>query len=242
VQGEPGVDFPEEKAVVDVVATSRDDVLVSWVEEVRDDELILSVPQDRSQRQVRLDIGERLELIWRGPEELRSLPVELVDAQGAAGPRWRLRAVGPAGRGQRRAAVRAPLVVPVLASSAAQSLAGRTLDLSEGGLRCVFEPSGGDDAEGHAGAADAQPSGNAVPDDAQVGTQGVLKPGHVVDLTIGEGNEEIRARGEVVRRHSRSDNLQEVSIRFIGLPEHVGDAIRRRVFATLREMRQRGLM
>src|SRR3954451_20125394 len=60
VQGEPGVEFPEEKAVLDVVATSRDDVVISWVEEARDDELIVSVPKDRAQRDVRLDGGERL--------------------------------------------------------------------------------------------------------------------------------------------------------------------------------------
>ena len=241
MHGEPGVDFPEEKAVLDVVATSRDDVLVSWVEEVRDDELVVSVPQDRSQRAVRLDDGERLELIWRGPEELRALPVELIDTRGTAGPRWRLRAVGPAGRGQRRAAVRAPLVVPVLATQAAQSLAGRTLDLSEGGLRCVFDAAG-DNAVGNAAAADARPHGDPATDAAPRGTQGVLEIGHVVDLTIGDAGDEIRARGEVVRRHPRTDQLQEVSIRLIGVPEHVGDVIRRRVFASLRELRQRGIL
>jgi hypothetical protein len=46
----------------------------------------------------------------------------------------------------------------------------------------------------------------------------------------------------MVRRHPRTDNIQTVSIRFIGLPEFVEDDIRRRVLAKLREMRQRGLM
>jgi PilZ domain len=242
VRGEPGVDFPEQNAVIDVVATSRDDVLVSWVEEVRDDELFVSVAQDRSQRPVRMDNGEQLELIWRGPEELRALPVELIDTEGAAGPGWRLRPLGPAGRGQRRAAVRAPLVLPVRVTRAAMGLAGKTLDLSEGGFRCVLEHAAADSAERHTGAVRAQPNSDHVTEDSPGRSQEPLTAGQVVDLTIGEADEEIRGRGEVVRRHSRSDSLQEVSIRFIGFPEHVQDTIRRRVFAGLREMRLRGLM
>ncbi|MBN1094025.1 PilZ domain-containing protein [Blastococcus sp. TML/M2B] len=236
--GEPGVDFPEEKTVLDVVATSRGDVLVSWVEEVRDDELIVSIPKDRAQRGVPMHNGERLELIWRGPEELRALPVELIDTQSAAGPCLRLRAVGPAGRGQRRAAVRAPLVLPIQVSRPTHSLRGNTLDLSEGGLRCLLHPA---NAEDHTSAVDAPPN-EGPREDARDGASGLLEVGQVVDLTIGEADDELRGRGEVVRRHPRNDKLQEVSVRFIGLPVHLEDAIRRRVFANLREMRMRGLM
>jgi PilZ domain len=242
VRGEPGIDFPEVNAVIDVVATSRGDVLVSWVEDVRDDELIVSVAQDRSQRPVRMDKGEQLELIWRGPEELRALPVELVDTRGEAGPSWRLRPIGPAGRGQRRAAVRAPLVLPVRISGAAQTLAGTTLDLSEGGLRCVLEQAVAERARGRGGAVVGQPDPDHVPDDSPGDAHDFLTAGRVVDLAIGEADEEIRVRGEVVRRHPRTDDLEEVSIRFIGLPEFVADDIRRRVFANLRELRQRGVM
>ncbi len=47
---------------------------------------------------------------------------------------------------------------------------------------------------------------------------------------------------EISRLHPRDDSRVELSLRFIGLSEHVQDDIRRRVFARLRDLRQRGLL
>jgi hypothetical protein len=241
VLGEPGVDYPEDKTVVDVVATSRSDVLMSFVEEVRDSELIISLPKDRLQRPVRLDTGERLEIIWRGPEELRALPAELADVDKEAEHRWRLRVVGPAGRGQRRGAVRAPMIVPVQIQRDSDSFLGNTVDLSETGLRCIVDLATEDKA---ARTAEAPVSANAEtggPKTAAAGP-GRLDVGQVVAVTTGWDGETVSVRGEVVRRHHREDALQEVSVRFIAPPEYVEDAIRRRVFTSLRDMRVRGLI
>src|SRR5688572_26227921 len=100
--GVAGVDHPEEKAVVDIVVPGRGEMLMSWVEVVSDEGIDVTVPQNRAGQPVRLDAGERLDLVWKGTEGLRALPVELTATAPGEKPTWRLRAVGPATRGQRR--------------------------------------------------------------------------------------------------------------------------------------------
>ena len=137
MKGEPGQDYPEQMTPVDVLAASRGDALASFVEAVHDTELILTVGTDRGRRPVRLDPGERLELVWKAASELRAVPAELVDTQAGDQPTWRIRTVGPATRGQRRAAVRAPLVFRVHLGPEDGHFDGQTVDLSEGGIRLV---------------------------------------------------------------------------------------------------------
>jgi hypothetical protein len=52
----------------------------------------------------------------------------------------------------------------------------------------------------------------------------------------------VTCQSEITRRHTDDDSPTELSLRFIGLPEHVQDALRRHVFARLRDLRQRGLL
>ncbi|MEX5719443.1 flagellar brake protein [Geodermatophilus maliterrae] len=212
----PGVDHPEERSVVDVKAVSRDDVLVSFVERVSAGELVLSVGTDAEQRRVRLEPGEHLELIWRGPEELRSVPAELVAVDKGDDPTWRVRTIGPASRGQRRAAVRAPLAVPLELKVGQAVLPGATLDLSEGGTRCLL-----------AGDSGKQPD---------------IEAGKVVPVTLDLDGNRLAVDAEVVRRHAREDERTELSLRFVGLGERREDVIRRRVFAELRDLRSRGVI
>jgi hypothetical protein len=141
---------------------------MSWVEEVLAEELIVTVPQDRSQRPVNLETGERVELIWKGPEELRALPAELIAVEKAPQPRWRLRRVGPASRGQRRAAVRAPITLSVQIAKSGLALSGVTTDLSEGGMKCVLEESASDRA------GQASPAGQAHTPADQADTDGAV--------------------------------------------------------------------
>jgi hypothetical protein len=238
--GEPGVDYPEDKTVVDVIASSRTDALMSWVEEVRADELVVTVPRDRSQRPVNLETGERVEMVWKGPEDLRALPVELVAVEKGQEPSWRLRPVGPAGRGQRRAAVRTPIVLSVQIVKGELALSGVTTDLSEGGLRCLLEqpeqPSG--DSAGQAGPADPAKTADAVKAAAPAG----FGSGDVVEVSASLDGTALTCQAEVVRRHHRNDARTELSLRFIGLSEFLQDVIRRHVFATLRDLRLRGLV
>ncbi|PWW21585.1 PilZ domain-containing protein [Geodermatophilus normandii] len=214
--GTPGVDYPEDRSVLDVKAVSRDDVLTSFVEEATGGELVVSVGEDSSRRRVRLDVGERMELIWRGPEELRSLPVELVEVRTGESPSWRLRVVGPASRGQRRSAVRTPLSVSVELGAGDALLSGASVDLSEGGMRCILG--------GRQEAAAA------------------LEVGSVLPVTVDLDGTRVSAKAEIVRRHPREDDRAELSLRFVGLGEKREDLIRRRVFAELRDLRSRGLI
>ncbi|SNS72876.1 PilZ domain-containing protein [Geodermatophilus saharensis] len=213
----PGVDHPEEKAVLDVKASSRADVLTSFVERVSGSELVVSVGEDAQKRRVRLDTGEHLELIWRGPEELRSLPAELVEVVAGDSPTWRLKIVGPASRGQRRNAVRAPMSVPIELAVGERVLPGTTVDLSEGGTRCLL-----------------------------TGKPGAERPeievGAVHPVVVDLDGDRLAAKAEVIRRHPREDHHTELSLRFVGLGERREDAIRRRVFAELRDLRSRGLI
>ncbi|GAA4727794.1 hypothetical protein GCM10023328_02650 [Modestobacter marinus] len=215
----PGTDHPEERGIVDLLVADRGEALISWVERVEGRELVVTAGQDRSQRRVRLEPGQRVELVWRGPTELRSLPAELVASEGGC---WRLRPTGPAARGQRRAAVRAPLSLAVRATVGSTTLSGTTVDVSEGGFRAVFPGS-------PTGAESRRPGG-----DWQVGD--------VVDVVVELDTGQFGAKVEVIRRHQRTDDHHEVSARFVGLPERVEDRIRATVFAGLRDLRRRGLV
>jgi PilZ domain len=240
MNGEPGEDYPERMTPVDVLAASRGDALVSFVEAVDEAELVLTVGNDRGGRPVRLDPGERLELVWRGPSGLRALPAELVEVQTAGQPTWRIRAAGPATRGQRRAAVRAPLAFRIHLGPENGGFDGQTVDVSEGGFRCLLAPRANPDAATAApdGAGDA--STNAATVSPATKTPEV---GDVVPVTLWfDDHDHVSSKAEVVRRHDRSDQRDEMSLRFIGLPERMEDLIRRHVFAGLRDLRARGVL
>jgi hypothetical protein len=266
--GIAGVDYPETKEPVDVQCASRGDALTSFVEDSGNGPLTLTVPVDRSGRRVRIDVGEYVQLVWKGPEGLRSLPAELEEVLPGVEPHWRVRPMGPSTRGQRRNAVRAPMSLSVEALVGRTQLIGETFDLSEGGLHCLFHPVGGTstrdagtDAAPAAtpttpatspaahGPVPPAPSGDAPAGETPAGD--AAAPGDHTDLPVGshvevslalEDGEPIRVRGEVVRRHPRTDRRVEVSIRFLGLSERDEDRIRARVFTELRVLRSRGVL
>ncbi len=213
----PGIDHPEDRSVLDIKASSRADVLTSFVEQASSSELVVTVGEDAQRRRVRLDTGEHLELIWRGPEELRSVPAQLVEVVTGDSPTWRLKIVGPASRGQRRSAVRAPMSVPMELTAGGQVLPGTTIDLSEGGTHCLLT--------GKAGTAGPE-----------------IEVGGVLDVVVDLDGHRLATKAEVIRRHPREDDHTELSLRFVGLGEKREDLIRRHVFAALRDLRSRGLI
>ena len=137
--GIPGTDYPEVRTVVDLLLSSRPDAMISWVEAAHSTELVLAPAEDRTRHARRLAVGERMDVVWRGPDDLLSLPAELVAVESGADPVWHLRPLGPAIRGQRRASVRAPMLTPVLFEGSAGPVPGTTLDVSEGGLRVLLD-------------------------------------------------------------------------------------------------------
>ena len=236
----PGVDYPEVKAVIDVIAATRSDVLISWVEDVREEELIITVPRDKSQRPVRLDSGERLDLVWKGPDELRALPAELLSVEKAEEPCWRVRRTGPAGRGQRRGAVRVALRAPVQIQRGTDLFTGVTVDVSEGGLRCALARSS-QIRPLRLVSAPRQEGDNSL--QASTGARtNRLEAGEVVTVDLQLSEDQLSCQGEVMRHFKGETPEMQVSIRFIGLPEHAEDLIRRHVFAALRDLRKRGLI
>jgi c-di-GMP-binding flagellar brake protein YcgR len=120
--------------------------------------------------------------------------------------------------------VRAPLVVPVQLTHGKAHLSGMTLDLSEGGLRCVLD------------SLVEQPSASAG-DAAET-----LSVGERMAIVVTLDSAVVEGRAEVVRRQHREDGQTELSLRFVGLPEVTKDVIRRAVFACLRDLRLRGLI
>ena len=131
--------LPVADSVVELISASRGDTLLSWSEGLHDGDLLVSVQLDRTQAPVSLAVGEHLELVWRDADGLRALPVELAAIDVGERSRWRLRSAGVVRRGQRRDAVRAPMTIPVRIGPEPSPVTGATLDVSEGGLRCVLD-------------------------------------------------------------------------------------------------------
>jgi hypothetical protein len=220
--GIPGTDYPEVRTVVDLLLSSRPDAMISWVEAAHSTELVLAPAEDRTRQARRLAVGERMDVVWRGPADLLSLPAELVAVASGADPVWHLRPLGPAIRGQRRASVRAPLLTPVLFEWSDGPVRGTTLDVSEGGLRVLLDVRASDE------------SIPELPDGAPV-------PGSVVSLVLTLDDVDLPCRGEVLRR-TRRDDRWELTLRFVGMHENTQDFIRRHVFERLRTLRARGVI
>ncbi|MGZ4501977.1 MAG: flagellar brake protein [Nocardioidaceae bacterium] len=220
-----GGDSPAIGAVLDLIPASRDEAFISWMDAVDGEDLVVSIPYDLARRPVTLAAGEQIELIWNASGALRSLPVVLAGIDLGEPPRWRLRRTGVVHRGQRREAVRAPLRAPVTLGAEGSAASGTTVDLSEGGLRCIL------DRERR------PPATGSAPD-----AQALFRTGDVVRVSVTLPELTVTCLSEISRRHPRDDGRTEVSLRFIGMPEHVQDDLRRRVFARLRDLRQRGLL
>ena len=215
-------------SVVELSCASRDDTLIGWSDGTHDDDLVVSAPLDRSQRPVALSVDEHLQVVWRDADQLRALPVVLVAVELGERPRWRLRSAGVVRRGQRRDAVRAPLTIPVRIGPPPAPAAGTTVDVSEGGLRCILDK--------------ARQPVHVPLDQDRSADPWPPRVGDVVPVAADFPDFTITCQAEVTRIHERDDPRLELSLRFIGLTENQEDLVRRRVFARLRELRNRGLL
>jgi len=208
--GVAGVDHPEEQGEAAITLVERGISVSSRVEFVQDDVITVRPSVSEYGDQAVVQVGERVELLWQGPGEQRAMPAEVQNAEHGAFVRWRLRATGPAGTSQRRAAVRARVPIQVEVDLDGLRLRGEVADLSETGMRAVTEGFG------------ILPSAGA-------------RFGVVIALEDGA----MHVRAEVVRVQPVGSTQWLISMRFVGLPERDQDRLRRRVFQGLREERAR---
>jgi hypothetical protein len=97
-------------------------------------------------------------------------------------------------------------------------LVGSTVELSEGGLRCVFRPHGD--------------LGNSIP---------FPKGGQPIGLVLDLYSDQLETQVEFMGRRPRADQLHEWSLTFTAMPEAAQDLVRSHVFTALRNARARGL-
>jgi hypothetical protein len=217
VSGRPNIDYPDAGTALTVVPFGQDDALTARVRRVGDLNLHVTPARTGIGEIVRLDPGEHMELSWQADDGFRSVEAALIDV--AADGLWQLRVKGEATRTQRRDAVRAPLGLPVRVVFGRTELVGSTVDLSEGGLRCVFRSN-----------ADL---GTAVP---------FPQAGHPLGLVLDLYSDQLETQVEFLRRHPRADQLHEWSLKFTALPESAQDLVRSHVFTALHNARARGLV
>jgi c-di-GMP-binding flagellar brake protein YcgR len=203
----PGTDHPEEQTEAEITLTGRGVSVSSRVEVVQNDFISVRPSAGEFVEQVVVQVGDVVEVFWKNEDSPRALPAEITDVETGAVVRWRMRATGPAEASQRRKAVRGRVVVPVVADYGTVELKGRTIDLSEAGLRAEFE-------------------GMGAPPEA----------GAKLDLTISLEDAVLPTKAEVVRTQARGARWI-MSIRFLDLQERDQDRVRRRVFQALREER-----
>jgi PilZ domain len=214
--GTPGIDFPGDSAGLSVLPLGAEVALTSRVRRARDGRLLISVPRDGAGRPAVLVERDLIELSWQAQDGLRSVAAEVLAL--TAESLWKVRVRGAVTRTQRRDRVRAPIGLPVHLHWGRVELAGSTVDLSEGGLLCVFRSS--EDLGTH----------TAAP-----------TRGHRMPLTLDFYSDVLSTEVELISRRPRPDHLHEWSLRFAALPEPAEDLIRSHVFTALRNARARSI-
>jgi len=216
VAGAPNVDYPAADTGLSVMPLGKDEALTSRVRREGDGFVYVTPPRNAVGESVPFIEHDMLELSWQADDGLRSVPADAT-AVGDDGL-WRLKITGSASRIQRRDSVRAPIGLNVFLGWDDVVLTGSTVDLSEGGLLCVFRPNGD--------------LGLHVP---------YPRKGQPMVCKLDLYSDELITEVALVRRRPRQDNLHEWSLRFVDLPEPAADLIRSHVFTALRNARARGL-
>jgi hypothetical protein len=196
---------PEESGSADVTLLARG-VTVTACVEVSSTGLVVVRPEpDRPQDEIQP--GDRVELYWIGGNEERTLGGEVSSIEAGPEPRWHIGVSGMAERSQRRKAVRAQVSVEVLMPWAGGQMTGRTVDLSEGGMRALMD-------------------GWGLPPE----------PGTTTQLSLTMDDALLHLHGSVVWTSIRGAQWL-LAMQFVDVPEDAGDRLRRRVFQALRDER-----
>jgi hypothetical protein len=212
---EPDVDRyvnrPEESASADVTVISRGITITAQVE-VSDTYVVVVRPTGGRPGWDSAEIqpGDAIELYWVGGHEERTLSGTLSQLEGGADARWHLAVSGQAERSQRRKAVRGRVAVPVLIPWAGGQMTGKTVDLSEGGMRALMD-------------------GWGIPPE----------PGTRSQVTLELPDALVHLHGEFVWTTIRGAQWL-LAMKFTDVPEQAADRLRRRVFQALRDERAAG--
>jgi hypothetical protein len=205
----PGLDHPEEQGEASITLVGRGVTVSSRVELVASGVISVRPSVGEFHEGTVVHVGDQVEVFWKGPEDTRTLPAQVLSVEQGAVVRWRLQITGEAEVTQRRTAVRGRLKVPVEVGMGSVELKGETIDLSENGVRATFD-------------------GFGVPPE----------PGDSLDLVLNLEDGDIKGKAEVVRFQGRGAAWL-MSIRFVRMEERDQDRVRRRVFQALREERAR---
>jgi hypothetical protein len=216
VAGEPQVDYPVGTTALSLLPLGRDELLNSRVRRASENYLYISPPKTGGGQPVRFVERDLFELSWQADDGLRS--VSAVAVAETDDDAWRLRIAGPARHLQRRATVRAPIGLSVSLSWDETVLMGSTVDLSEGGVLCVFRPNGD--------------LGVHVP---------YPKRDQPLRLRLDLHSDALVTEVALVARRPREDKLHEWSLRYLSLPNPAAELIRSHVSTALANARARGL-
>lgn len=205
---ESDLDRPEESASADVTLISRGVTVTARVE-LSSSGVVIVRPFGgaAAERSTAVEPGDAVELYWVGGQEERTLAGQVSRIERGDDPLWYLSVSGQAQRSQRRKAVRAQVQVDVLMPWAGAQMQGRTVDLSEGGMRALMD-------------------GWGLPPD----------PGTAVQVSLALDDALLHLPGEVVWTSIRGAQWL-LAMRFLEVPEKAADLLRRRVFQALRDER-----
>lgn len=166
--------------------------------EVAGGELIIDAPVEPSEVEP-LPAGGHLWLSWTTERGLHHLEVQLSERLDDP-PRWRVAAVGPPAREQRREGDRVPVMATVSVHAEGRSHEAQLIDLSVGGLRCLLAPNAG------------------------------MSEGAACEVTLDVVRAGLRVPAEIVRVREGFDGKTDVAVRFEQTSTAVTDELRDFVF------------
>jgi hypothetical protein len=199
------IDRPEESGSADVTLVAHGVTVTASVEVSSTGVVVVRPIGNVADAQI--EPGDTVELYWVGGHEERTLGGTVSSVEGDAQPRWHIAVQGQAERSQRRKAVRARVEVEVLIPWAGGQMTGKTVDLSEGGMRALMDGWGLPPAPGTASQ---------------------------VSLTLDDAL--LHLQGSIVWTSIRGAQWL-LAMQFHEVPEKAADLLRRRVFQALRDER-----
>jgi c-di-GMP-binding flagellar brake protein YcgR len=207
------VDRPEERSEADVTLITRGLTVAARVDVSEDTRIVVCPAGEGTEWKTSVKSGDAVEIYWVGGQEERTLRalIASVEVEEGEDPRWHLSVNGPAQRSQRRKAVRARVELPVVFPWSGGTVTGKTVDISEAGMRALVD-------------------GWGLPPEAGVGLY--------LTLTLEDAVLDLSA--EVVW-HADRGRQWLMAMKLVDVPEKTADQLRRRVFQALRDERARSV-